>query len=781
MRTLLSTITALLFGAAIAHGDEKGDAVFIFNTYQNTGFTGTSEAVYEEATATISDEVEFELFPEFFDGGPEGFYNIDFVADGEKGGTCTFTLKNGTGSLNQVYLNGEYDRYYIGFTKPIKSVTLGETSNYNAEVKTYSYKKVPTVDMFNKNLTFPDYISNNVFLLEFKAGSNLTEPEQTIVVTYEFGEVEDSTTRSSSEVSIYNTYQGSFSGYEEIFFEEAKATISNETEFIAFPRHPSAPDYGFYDVDIALDSMNPNKIQVSWTINNSSASGGFGNYTFDRYFVTFDKPLESVEVTRSDNFTVQAYIPANKTSVNKSFSSNTVVLEIFEGTDLSIPDQKVILEVMVKPIEFEVDENEVIAFNGYRNSNKTGGVMTVYYKASATIGDGLEFELFPPNPPGKPEGGFYDIDISQSKEGGTISFTLKDNRGASNPVFDAGEYDKYFFFFPETIESVEVVEAGSFKLRTYVPEYMEMSTVDLFGTGLEFPSVLGNNVVVIDLQVGTDLNTIGGTFSVEYKMKKKDKGDKDCDDETEDISIYNSYQGSFVGYDEFGFEASSATLSDDVEFSLFPINPKDNSSGFYDINITMMEEDMIEGFADVVSAFAESKNWGGFDKDYFGDEDEYKYRYDMDRVKDSIKAKKGTITFTLMDNTGASNIVSQPSEFDRYYITFEDHIYYAKLVTSDNLKVDVSVKKYQGMGGLLGNSAPGAPEFYEENTIVVEIGEGSNLTQQGQVVQIEFGLAGYDCDDHEGDGYGNPFGIPFLDDIFEVISYPFVFLFGLCF
>jgi len=755
----LSTIIAFLSSATLAHGHGK-DAVFIFNTYQNQGFTGGSEAVYEEANATISDKVEFELFPKFFGGTPEGgFYNIDFVAsDDNTGGTCTFTLKDSTGASNKVYLNGEYDRYYIAFTKSIKSVKLGETSNYNAEVSTYTYKDVPAADTFNYNLTFPDYISNNVFLLEFKAGSDLNELEQTIVVTYEFGEVEDTTTRSSSEVSVYNTFQGLFSGYAEIFYEEKTVNITNETEFTAFPFHVGSTEYGFYDINVELDSFNPNKIEVTFVVNNSTGASEFDNYTFDRYYLTFDKPLESVEVTRFDSFAITTYIPANKTAAGKSFSSNTVVLEIGPGTNLTATaSPTIVFEVMIQPIEFEVASGEVTAFNAYRNSNRTGSTtMVVYYKETATIGDGVEFELFPPNPPGKPAGGFYNIDIAQGDDGGTIVYTLKDNNGATNKIFQPGEYDKYYFFFNETIDSVKVTDTGNFNIKTYVPEYMEVSTIDLFGTGLEFPSVLGNNVIAVDVQVNSDLNTIDSTFSLEYTLKKKGRSGRGRGDM--DIDIYNTYQGAFVAYGEFGFEAKTATLSDGNEFELFPVNPNNASSGFYNINITLDEDDKLEGFAEIVNAFAEGKYLDGYDKDGFG--------LRMDR--NGKKSMEGTISFTLMDNTGASHIVTQPSEFDRYYITFDKEIEAATLVSSGNLQVDVSVKKYQDMTGLIVDSAPGAPEFYDEKTIVVEIAEGSNLTVEGQVIEIEFSIAG-----------GNRGGI--LSTIFNFIFAPFIFLFGLCF
>jgi len=175
------------------------------------------------------------------------------------------------------------------------------------------------------------------------------------------------------------------------------------------------------------------------------------------------------------------------------------------------------------PIVAQKDRDEtVIIWNTFQHGNDTQGTEVLYQVKNATISEGVEFELFPANPPGTPEGGFYDIDIDLSDDmEGTVTWTLKDNLGAGHLVFEEGTYDRYYLIFQKPIFSATIESSDNIVAQTSIPFYEERATVDFFGVGVEFPT-LTNKVLKLFVEPSTDLTNLEQKIVVKISRNKKD-------------------------------------------------------------------------------------------------------------------------------------------------------------------------------------------------------------------------------------------------------------------
>jgi len=168
-----------------------------------------------------------------------------------------------------------------------------------------------------------------------------------------------------------------------------------------------------------------------------------------------------------------------------------------------------------------VSGSDVSIWNIFTDSMITGGQSIIYDFRPSTLSDDVEFPLFPMNPPHEGEepgegGGFYDIDVTSS----TVTYTLMDNSGATDIVIPEGRTDAYYLIMPSDIESVEVISSDDIIVTATIAEAGASPTiVDMFGSGLVFPEELGDNVIYIEIQVGTDLSEVGQQIQIEYSLK----------------------------------------------------------------------------------------------------------------------------------------------------------------------------------------------------------------------------------------------------------------------
>ena len=368
-----------------------------------------------------------------------------------------------------------------------------------------------------------------------------------------------------------------------------------------------------------------------------------------------------------------------------------------------------------------VNAQAVSIWNSYE-SPSIGSVETIYSYKEANITDGVEFALFPPNPPGKPEGGFYDFDItpdSMDPTKGIITMTLRQNVGASNLVFGPGEYDRYYLVMEDMIESAVATSVASYNLGVSVPKYEKRVLVDFFQTGLVFPEVLDSHVIVLEVMANSNLTTVDQVLTIEYTIDNMDDmdsmdgpkyemdGDHDFDGDMGDrnfgdkeltVGIWNTFQSyKMTGILETVYFYLETMVSDEVEFPLFPPNPPGApEGGFYDINIT----------------------------------------------PDSMDKKKGTITWTSKQNDGASSLIYAPGDFDRYYVYMPNATFAsATLTQAPEIVSTITIPNYEAksladffQSGLI------FPEAIDGHYLVMEIIGGSNLTTLGQVITVDYEL-----------------------------------------
>lgn len=373
-------------------------------------------------------------------------------------------------------------------------------------------------------------------------------------------------------------------------------------------------------------------------------------------------------------------------------------------------------------------------WNTYESADIGGE--TVYSYSEANVTDGVEFSLFPPNPPGKPEGGFYDIDItpdSMDPSKGTITMTLKQNVGASHLIFNPGEYDRYYLFMDAMIESAVATSVADYNLGVSVPKYEKRTLMDMFGTGLVFPETLDDSYIVLEVMADSNLTTLDQVLTVEYVIDAMDDMDKDMDmdmdmdhgsggdmdhggdhdkDKQLTVGIWNTIQlYKMTGIAESVYFNKETVVSDELEFPLFPPNPPGApEGGFYDINI----------------------------------------------MPDSTDSSKGTITWTLRQNVGASSLIYAPGDFDRYYVYMPDVTFKSAMLTpAPEIVSTLTIPNYdaRSLVDLFGTNLV-FPEAIDSHYLVMEVIGGSNLTTLDQVITVDYELEKKKMD-HDGHSHSH--------------------------
>jgi len=346
-------------------------------------------------------------------------------------------------------------------------------------------------------------------------------------------------------------------------------------------------------------------------------------------------------------------------------------------------------------------EGFVGIWNTYQSEELTKSAETIYQYDSKVIGAGAEFSLFPRNPPDTPAGGFYDIDITPDttdSSKGSITWTLKQNQGASHLVYNAGEFDRYYVEMPNKVATAVTASSGTINAKTAVPHYEARQVIDFFGSGLRFPPVLKSNIIVMEVTAGSDITKLEQVIKVDYTLNLGKKMEKHGDDNPigKDIEIWNTFQSvNGTGVAETVYDYKKATVTkDSVKFLKFPKNPP-------------------------------GKPEGGF--------------YDIEIISRTNTLDEGVIFMTLKDNSGASHIQFALGDYDRYYIAMNEKIESAYLKGAGSIVTSVIVPHYEKRT-LIDAFQTGLkfPEVLMENVIIVEVIAGTDLTKLEQIVEVVY-------------------------------------------
>lgn len=191
-----------------------------------------------------------------------------------------------------------------------------------------------------------------------------------------------------------------------------------------------------------------------------------------------------------------------------------VTYKWLSATDFTTPVMVTsLVKEFMSPVGFP-ENVDITVWNTFSDTHSTGGAEVVYDTRTSPPVGGDEFPLFPMNFPPM-EGGFYDIDVGPD----TITYRLRDNRSASNILFPDGTFDRYYFIMAAEVAEVSIVSSSNIVATAEIvaPDTV-VSTIDAFGTGLVFPSTLGNNVIKVQIIGGTDLTEIGQEMILSYSL-----------------------------------------------------------------------------------------------------------------------------------------------------------------------------------------------------------------------------------------------------------------------
>lgn len=160
------SIGTSLISMEAAQAAVLGDSATVVNTFEDAVITGGFQTLFGIAgPETITEDVEF---PDFI-----GFYDTD-ISDT----SLTLTLVDNSGATDLILPENRYDRYYFEFdASTITSVSLDGSDELNAfanvEVLDPGFS-LDAADLFDTGIPAPIEFENGGVLLEFGAGSDLT-------------------------------------------------------------------------------------------------------------------------------------------------------------------------------------------------------------------------------------------------------------------------------------------------------------------------------------------------------------------------------------------------------------------------------------------------------------------------------------------------------------------------------------------------------------------------------------------------------------------------------
>jgi len=336
-------------------------------------------------------------------------------------------------------------------------------------------------------------------------------------------------------VTVHNAFKNFY--YEVGQTEFDISTSAKDTAiFDNFPLYPpgstnTTDETGFYNIVV-----DAGKITFDLIGNEGASSTNYEAGTFDTYYFEFptDVDASKYQVIRSDNYNVTVeyvmkdddIVPtAPPLNVKPSFSNGALRVRFGEGTDMNTIGQKIVVAY-----GSAVDVSLVSVWNTFAKEGLPGEQYwdVDYDLVINTRGIGATLYDFPSRPPqedGTPrDGGFYDVTIDDS----TITFKLKTNDGASDILFPAQSFDRYYFVFPEDLG---VTSGVATKTANY---QVTVSTVDagtdvawgsILNPSAEKPAKLSKGALKVEFGPGSDLTEIGQEIVITYERGAATAGD----------------------------------------------------------------------------------------------------------------------------------------------------------------------------------------------------------------------------------------------------------------
>lgn len=161
-----------------------GDSVDVVNTFEDgnaaTNFTGGLETYFQGGSATVADPgVELALFATIYD--------LDFTEDG-----LTMTFQNNDSVGVELYGDGTFDRYYIGFDQHyVDSISIdpGQDNNLTPGLMVEPLPRnfqLDVADLFGSGVALPISFPNGGFVIEFGLGSDYSDSSLGQSVSFSF-------------------------------------------------------------------------------------------------------------------------------------------------------------------------------------------------------------------------------------------------------------------------------------------------------------------------------------------------------------------------------------------------------------------------------------------------------------------------------------------------------------------------------------------------------------------------------------------------------------------
>ena len=111
-------------------------------------------------------------------------------------------------------------------------------------------------------------------------------------------------------------------------------------------------------------------------------------------------------------------------------------------------------------------------------------------------------------------------------------------------------------------------------------------------------------------------------------------------------------------------------------------------------------------------------------------------------VDSDIYVSESDMTFTLVDNSGAADLILPGSWYDWYYTIIPYKVTNVAVICEDNYKVEVGIVDPDTTIKISDFFSFGlkASKIFGNNVIAISTKAGTNMTNINQVIQIRYGL-----------------------------------------
>lgn len=167
--------------------------------------------------------------------------------------------------------------------------------------------------------------------------------------------------------------------------------------------------------------------------------------------------------------------------------------------------------IPTESVQADTPKSVVTVINTFEDTRITGGVQTFYGMGGPEpITDNIEFPNFI---------GFYDTDVSDT----SLSITLVDNSGATDPIIPANRFDRHYIKFDNSIITSASLD-GSEGLNAFARVEMlepgfSLDATDVFGTGMTGPIEFENGGLLIEIGPGSDFRNLGISATVNFTLE----------------------------------------------------------------------------------------------------------------------------------------------------------------------------------------------------------------------------------------------------------------------